>query len=176
MVEPALVIFAIEAGVKIGRKIYDVLVDTTESKALLLPFGPLAGSITLAEAQEFFDEPQNQPLVADGGPYAALRGKPGLIDAYRTVRQINVVVGADVVTTEAGVEVILNIEKFEQHKDGFGPHSPMQQILGTVVEVGIDYFAANPQSLGKDSSARKVVTAFLVGIDDIDFAEGEPSD
>ena len=176
MVDPALVMFAIEAGVKIGRKIYDVLVETTESKALLLPFGPLAGSIALAEAQEFFDEPQNQPLVADGGPYAALQGKPGLIDAYRTVRQINVVVGADVVTTKAGVEVILNLQKFEQHKEGFGPHSPVQQILGTVVEVGIDYFAANPQSLGKDSSARKVVTAFLVGIGDIDFAEGEPSD
>lgn len=47
---------------------------------------------------------------------------------------------------------------------------------GTVVEIGIDYFVANPQALGKDSSARRVVAAFLVGINDVDFAEGESID
>lgn len=39
-----------------------------------------------------------------------------------------------------------------------------------------DYFVANPQALGKDSSARRVVAAFLVGINDVDFAEGESID
>jgi hypothetical protein len=70
----------------------------------------------------------------------------------------------------------MDLQRFEQHKEGFGPRPAVQRILGTIVEVGIDYFAANPQALGKDSSARKIVEAFVKSIDEVDFAESDPTD
>jgi len=175
MGEVELALFAIQAGVKIGRKIYDALVDETVEAPLLLPIGELAGSITLARAIEFFDG-EGKALRAAGGPYHDLPAGPALVQAYFTVARVGEALGPNSRGTSDAVEVIQNLNAFEQHKKGFGPHSPWQRILGTVVEVGIDYFVANPQALGKDSSGRHVVEAFLVGIGDVDFAEGEPTD
>ena len=66
MIPPALVLFAIQAGVKLGQKTYEVLVDSTQAAPLVLPLGTLAGSIREADAVDFFDRKENQPLVAPG--------------------------------------------------------------------------------------------------------------
>lgn len=50
MVNPELILFVIQAAVKLGRKLYDVLVDETVEAPLLLPLGSFAGSIPEAEA------------------------------------------------------------------------------------------------------------------------------
>lgn len=177
MVEAELVLFAIQAAVKLGRKMYDVLVDEAVEAPLLLPIGELAGSITLARAIEFFDpDGPGSALRAEGGPYHDLPAGPALVQAYFTVTRVDEALGPNSRGTGDAVQLIQNLDKFEQHKKGFGPHSPWQRILGTVVEIGADYFIANPQALGKDSSGRRVVEAFLVGIGDIDFAESEPGD
>lgn len=175
MVDPALVLFAIQAAVKLGRKTYEVLLDSTQAEPLLLPIGSLAGSIKEAEAIEFFDRPENRPLVDTEGPYHNFAG-PRLISAFLTVNQIGERLGTDGGSTAEAVDIIRGLYKFEQHKQGFGPRSPWQRIAGTVVEIGIDYFVANPQAMGKDSSARRIVEAFLVGIQDIPFAEGDRAD
>ncbi len=177
MVSPELVLCAIQAAVKLGRKLYDVLVDETVEAPLLLPIGSFAGSIEEAEAVEFFDRRENRVLLMPGGPYAAFADDPGkLVKAYRTIRRTDSALGVGEMHTGAGVQIILELHRFEQHKESFGPQSPWKRILGTVVEIGIDYFVANPQAMGKDSSARRVIESFLVGIDGIDFAEGEPTD
>lgn len=173
VVDPNLVLFAIQAGARLGQKVYDVLVDKTVEAPLVLPLGPLAGSIQEAEAIEFFD--MNATLLEEGGPYEWAAGdRAALVKAYRTIRHIDSALGVGGLDSGEGVQVVTDLQKFEQHKAGFGPGSPWQRILGTVVEIGIDYFAANPQAIGKDSSARRVVESFLAGIDDIDFAESEP--
>jgi hypothetical protein len=175
MVDPGLVLFAIQAAVTLGRKTYDVLVDSTQAAPLVLPIGTLAGSPEVSDAIEFFRRKENRALREDGGPYHGLSDER-LVLAYRTVRHLDDRLGADGRSSADAVTVIQTLHKFEQHKAGFGPRSPWQRIAGTVLEIGIDYFAANPQAMGKASSARHVVEAFLVGIQDIPFAEGEPTD
>jgi hypothetical protein len=167
-----LVLFAIQAAVKLGRKVYDVLVDETVEAPLLLPIGDLAGSIALAHAIAFFDGP-GRALRAVGGPYHDLPND-ALVQAYVTVTRIEDTLGTS--KPSEAVALIANLHAFEQRKQEFGPNSPWQRILGTVVEIGVDYFVANPKALAKDSSGQQVIGAFLVGIDDIDFAEGESTD
>ena len=175
MIDPSLALFAIEAGVKLGRKVYDVLVDATVEGPLLLPVGNLFGDIIDADAVDFFDRAENRSLTGPNGPYASL-DRDGKILAYKTLRAIDARVATPTGAVEPATEIILRLHAFEQVKKGFGAKSPWQRILGTVVEIGIDYFAANPAALGKDSPARGVVESFLMGIADVDFAEGAPTE
>ncbi len=61
--DPALILFAIEAAVRLGRKVYDVLVDETHERALPLPLGDLHGDPTEADARIFFAAVENRHLA-----------------------------------------------------------------------------------------------------------------
>ena len=171
---PTLIIFAVEAGVKLGRKLYDVLVDAAVERPLMLPVGHLFGRIAVADAQEFFDRDKNHHLVESGGPYHGLTDAE-LVLAYKTLRSIGERIGDSEVISGDAVEIVQNLHRFEQLKERFGAAHPAQRILGTLVEIGIDYFAANPRALGKDSYERKILHAFILRLDEADFAEGTPS-
>jgi hypothetical protein len=170
MVDPSLVMFAIQAGVALGRKTYDVLVESTQAAPLLLPLGSLAGSVQEADAVLFFNRPENRALVEGGGPYHGL-SREQLVVACATVRQVGDRLGD---AGPSAAETIRALHAFDQHRRAFGPRSPWQRIAGTVVEIGIDYFVANPQAMGRDSPSRRIVLAFLAGIRDVPFAEGDP--
>jgi hypothetical protein len=174
MVDPAVVIFAIKAAVKLGQATCNVLVDSTQARPLLLPVGDLAGSIAEAEAIEFFDRPENQPLVGPRGPYHGFDGK-ALREAYCTIQKVADKLGGNGSSADA-VAIIAGLHTFEQQKQAFGPRPAWQRILGTVVEIGVDYFVANPPAMGKNSSAQRIVEAFLIGIKDIPFADGKSTD
>ena len=166
---PATVLFAIEAGVRVGRKMNDVLVDSTAERPLLLPLGDLFGDVATNQAVAWFSRPENRTLVSAGGPYADLPREQWL-DAYRTLLEIDQHYAADGSLAQAR-QIIEGLHEFEQLKKGFGARPALQRILGTVVEIGIDWFGANPQALGRDSASRRIVHGFLLRLDEIDFAE-----
>lgn len=171
-----LVTFAIAAGVKLGSKINAVLIDATVERPLLLPVGNLYADIDFTRAREFFDRPENRHLVRPAqngqpaGPYHGYSNDQ-LVLAYKTIRSINerLLPGGDV---GDATEIITNLHKFEQYKESKA--APVRRILGTLVEIGIDYFAAHPEAMGRDSTARKVVHFFVAELRDTDFAEGKP--
>ncbi|MCP4007428.1 MAG: hypothetical protein GY725_24870 [bacterium] len=168
-------IFAIEAGLRLGRKVYDVFVDETVERPLALPVGHLFASIEFADARDFFDLPENRHLTAAGGPYAGA-SNTDLLVAYKSIVGIDSAIGAIPGTGEGAVEIVQRLHEFEQFKKGFGANHPMQRILGTVVEISIDYFAANPGATGLRPAHRKILQGFLAQIDEIEFAEGERDD
>lgn len=69
---PALVLFAIKAGLKLGRKVNEVLVDETAQRPLLLPLGDLFGSVSEGETMEFFNN-GGSSFIAPRGPLHAFR-------------------------------------------------------------------------------------------------------
>ena len=171
MIDPSLVLFAIESAVKLGRKVYEVLVDETAARPLVLPVGNLFQSVQLTTARAYFGRPENAHLITGNGPYANFDDADVLM-AYKTLLELDRRLESAEPNQAEAVRLIARLGEFEQVKKGFGPKSPAQRILGTVVEIGIDYFATHPEALGKDSRARQLVTAFITGLTDTNFAEG----
>lgn len=169
--DPTLVIFAIEAAVRLGRKLNQILIDETHERPLVLPLGDLHADIGIVDAIEFFDRTENQHLTEEGGPYHDL-GDAELQKAYATLKVLDERLGGRGDTLAEATDTVEKLHRFEQLNEGFGANPPVQRVLGTIVEIGIDYFAANPQALGKESNGRKVLAAFITRLDDIDFAEG----
>ena len=171
MIDPSLVLFAIESAVKLGRKVHEVLVDETVVRPLVLPVGHLYQSVTLTTAKTYFGRPENAHLITGDGPYGDF-GDNELLLAYQTLLDLDRRLDSAEPNQVEAMRLVTELGRFEQMKQGFGPKSPAQRIVGTVVEIGIDYFAAHPEALGKDSRARQLVTAFIEGLTEADFAEG----
>jgi hypothetical protein len=171
----SLIMFGIEAGVKLGRKIYDVLVDADVERPLLLPVGNLYADVTKVMAMDyFFNHPELVAPASNGKPKGQYHGysEPDLLLAYKTLRSIDERVSGQGGEMREAVEIICNLDRFEQYRKRFRSKPAVHRLLGTLLEIGIDYFAANPDALGRDSNARKIVHSFISGLDETDFAEG----
>ena len=64
--DPSIVIFAIESAVKLGSKVYEVLVDETAERALVLPVGNLFQEVQVTVATQFFLRTENRHLIDTG--------------------------------------------------------------------------------------------------------------
>lgn len=188
---PELILFAIEAGVKLGQKFYEVMVDANRERAIYLPLGDLFGSIQFNKAIDFFRNDENgKKLFRLGGIFANLQTDQEIIDAYHYVLAVMQQCGTASLTDDVYKIIVFrhdineNIKDqlpqkdqtidlkqlpFDQLKKGQGHAPPVLRLIGVLVDVGIDYFQTNPEALGKDSAARKIVTAFVNGIEKIDF-------
>ena len=165
----ALIMFGIEAGVKLGTKLNDVLVDATVEKPMLLPVGELFGSVTEDDAIEFFDN--HSELTTAGQPYHRY-SRADKLKAYKTLKQIDDrVVGSGSVSSEA-IQIVSNLQKLQQYKQGFGAKPALQRVVGTLVEIGIDYFVTHPEAIGAKSKERKILQGFVESLDEVNFAEG----
>ena len=164
-----LIMFGIEAGVKLGTKLNDVLVDATVEKPMLLPVGELFGSVTENDAIEFFDD--HPELTTAGQPYYR-HSRADKLKAYKTLKQIDDrIVGSGSVSSEA-VQIVSNLHKLQQYKQGLGSKPALQRVVGTLVEIGIDYFVAHPEAIGAKSGGRKILQAFVESLDEVNFTEG----
>ena len=164
-----LIMFGIEAGLKLGTKLNDVLVDATVEKPMLLPVGELFGSVTENDAIEFFDD--HPELTTAGQPYYRL-SRADKLKAYKTLKQIDDrIVGSGSVSSEA-VQIVSNLHKLQQYKQGLGSKPALQRVVGTLVEIGIDYFVAHPEAIGAKSGGRKILQAFVESLDEVNFTEG----
>lgn len=177
MIPATLVLFAIQAGIRLGRKVYDVLVEKNFSRALPLPLGELAGDPLTASAQKYFDE-DGWDWIKPGGPLRDPEGPlhdiflaKGPLAAYQTLLGLTEI---DSSWSEAR-NIISGMQKFEQFKEKQDPG--MRQILGTVVDIGIDFLKVNPffkidpLSVQGGSAAQQVIGAFVTHLDEINFED-----
>ena len=172
--DPTLIIFAIESAIRIGRKLNDILIDETVERPLVLPVGRLYADIPALDARDFFDLEENRHLVEEGGPYFNF-DRDELVAAYRSLNAIDGRLGGSGGTLVEAKDLVAGLHGFEQYKKGFEANPPVQRVLGILVEIGIDYFSANPEALGKDSSSRRILESFILRLDDIEFSEGTPT-
>ncbi|HTD67096.1 MAG TPA: hypothetical protein VK846_11265, partial [Candidatus Limnocylindria bacterium] len=175
MIDPQLIIFAIESAVKLGRKMYDVLVDETVEGALILPVGELHADVQQNEALLFFARDENAHLIKKGGPYFGASPAQRL-QAYQTLLAITDQLNMRKGDLRKAAAIVSQLNEFRQLKPGQGAKSPVQRIAGTVFEIGVDYFVAHPEAMGKDSPARQFIQSFLQGLDETDFAEGSATE
>ena len=175
-----LVLFAIQAGVRMahtGRKIY---VENTAQGGTMIPLPPgLQSPLSQAQAyarllrdqidterynavfKENYERSRDTNLAANERENAAW----GLITLYLNegaqgrVSEISPT-GAD--------QVALGF--VTQWKPGHSPFPhPMQRVAGTLVETAVDYFVHMPGAINENSRQGKLIKAFLTGLDDFDF-------
>lgn len=166
MINPNSVIFIIQAGIKLAKKAEQVLIDETLERGLVLPVGEDAGSFIEADALRHYR--RHPELRAPGEVYADTKTHAEIAQAYVAL------MGIEKNRSQLVAEALKSIPGIEQVKDGFGASPALQRILGTVVEIGIDYFAAHPDKLGRNTGTRQVLESFIRQLDDVTFSETTP--
>jgi len=165
-------LFAIDAVIKLGRKVNVVIVDETAQRPLLLPLGDLFGSVTEDDAMRFFNT-DGRDLIAANGPLNSCRtNRPKLTEFYRAMLGVESVQAPAASPAARRAEVVARLTALDQFDQSFQANDPARRIFGTLVEIGIDYLTTHPEALGKDSPARRVMVAFVSGLDETRFAEG----
>ncbi|MEQ1749522.1 MAG: hypothetical protein ABL974_08885 [Prosthecobacter sp.] len=166
MINPSSVIFIIQAGIKLAQKAEQVLIDETLECAAVLPVGEDAGSQIEADALRHYRK--HPELRAPGEVYADAKTDADIAKAYVPF------MGIENSRTKLVTEALKQLPGIDQVKDGFGANPALQRILGTVVEIGIDYFAANPDKLGKNTGTRQVLESFIRELEEVSFSETTP--
>ena len=172
MINPATIIFAIQSGIKLGRRINRILIDKTHERSLPLPLGWLVADVQRNDALSYFKE-DNRDLIKAGGPYVGLSDDE-LVEQFNTLTALTKHLNQGDGISEQSSEILQGLQAFEQTSNE--TNSAVQQILGTIVDIGVDYFGANPGLLAGDSSSKRVLSSFIANLDTVNFSDDPPKD
>jgi len=186
-----LILFAIRAGVRLGAEARRAYVDHTRQRELTLPLPHvnLAPDLTSAitwfsdEGERYLDEvPRLRALheyVTRSGVTPDLDEKSEYMALYDELQRVEVLrLGGEPLVLAGGGALdfgaVLALVRLKQFEKG-DPREPrtLPRFAGTIVELGIDYFATVPGALNRSSQGARVVAGVVDGLDRIPFAEIE---
>ena len=179
-----VVLWGIRSGLKLaeqGRKAY---AQATANRALTLPLPNFDADLKIGDAKEYFagggrNHLQNKPVIKD--LYDRVRGGPlqkedeqALIRAYIICKweddsQAGLICKAQPEITMEALESWLRVRQWARGKAQ--DPSAAQRVIGTLIEVGIDYFAHVPGVIDETSSTGRVLKGFLKSVDGLNFSE-----
>jgi hypothetical protein len=188
-----LVLFAIQAGIRLyaaGRKAY---VEATLDRPLILPL-PQGPGISAASARMFFkNDPKGKEIAkidenerirallaaADSGNLDSA-GDEEFAQLYFTyLRELKPGIFDYAVMSEEpkGHEFVAMMTIRQWSKGELGDHpTALQRVAGTLVNIAVDYFVHTPEAISEKRPAGRALKAFLEAMDTIDFASAPPSD
>ncbi|MBU1054952.1 MAG: hypothetical protein KKC46_14155 [Proteobacteria bacterium] len=181
-----LILFGIKAGIRLAQQGKRIYIETTIERDLTLPLPNFdikpsigtadgyfhgAGQIYVDEnpdLKELYDisMKQTREMTKD----EKRRYMAFYVDYQRDGNiRAGEVDGDDIGLSKEALLSIVSVRQWANRKSPFP--SPFQRIAGTLIEVGIDYFANIPGAVDEKSSTGRVLKGFLKSIDNIDFAE-----
>lgn len=184
----SIVFFAIRSSIKLGQQTRQAYVDSTKRRELVLPLPNFFSQIDFTSAFQYFDR-KGKPHLAMNAIVAALIKKHKAEESLTPAEEQEVCVfhidcenldrvasGKLVVATGDGSRLSADefnaLIKIRQWQRGTDPNpSALQRIAGTLVEIGVDYFANVPGALNKDSREGKAVAGFLDAMSEIPFGQ-----
>ncbi len=188
MTSPEVVLFAIQASLRLyaaGRKAY---VDGTRDRALTLPLPRAPGLDTSAAVDWFTLDPVGRKIAqANRRVLWLLKQEPRTLHQEAELRQLFVVFysennpTAEDATPGAGsitgseLSALLEIRQWSEAEDT-GRRTALQQIAGTLVNIAVDYFAHMPGAVSQNRPEGRALFTFLQVIDDVDFANTPVND
>jgi hypothetical protein len=175
-----LILFAMQAAIKLARAGRDIYKEDTQMRILELPL-PVAFDDPLVRAREHANYVENtdrrrynelfkQAFDDSNQAQDGERQKTGekrLIELY-----LHELAEGRVPTVKVGCQGIAGKLAIRQWARGDtpAPH-PLQRAAGALVEIAIDYFVQVPGALHEDTKQGRTVKALLAGLDDFDFQE-----
>ncbi len=182
-----LIIFAIRAGLKLGQQARTAYTEATINRELELPLPNFNPKPEIGAADTYFSSsgkghldkiPRLKKLYEKSLKGEALMAeeKEEYLDYYREFKREDDIRSGLVKGDELGLtpEALISIVKVRQWARGKSPFpSAYQRMLGTLIEVGIEYFSKNGDLLDVRSAKGRALKGFLNSIDDLDFASGD---
>lgn len=198
-----LVMFAIQAAIKLGHKMQQVFEDETRDRDLILPpvegtdmpFWDVTEAFFAGEGKPFVQAPE--PFIPEGEESKTLPSQGLYCEWWQERNEGNVyrdklreahhriLEGLEEYRTADDVQGIFRRpEKFyeganalfvvKQWRDGTDPkRHSVQRIAGTVVEIALDYVKADPTLFSGNGAGVRVTRAFLLSLEKVQFAEAE---
>jgi hypothetical protein len=186
-----LVLFAIQAAVRLAKTGRTIYVETTASREVVMPLpagfsNPLVTARDYAytlqhaknprfasEFQQAYDDSYAMPADADTSPDAATaRAKARL--AQQTLIQLYLVDAGRGLVSGIDFEQreLAGVAALKQWSEGESPFPhPLQRVAGALVEVAVDYFVSVPGAINESSRNGRLIKSFLRGLESFDFQE-----
>jgi len=171
-----LILFAIEAAVKVARAGRAVYVEETIRNAVTWPL-PMTFDNIVGDARQYAtflenseSELNKQRFETDFRPALMNNDMAALTRVY-----VVCLARGEVPTLHlpskgvAGLAPLATLPQWSSATDPFP--SPLKRIAGALVEIGVDYFLHVPGAVNDSSHEGKLVRALLGGLDDVKFSE-----
>ena len=188
MASPELIFFAIKAGVRIGVEARNAYIKNTKQREILLPLPNIDLSPHRNMVKRFFDndgaeflQPESEisvlhsrvdeldPDSVEEKRYFELYKKYVAIRNARDLGQESITLAG---SGQMALDAYMSLTALEQWAPG-DPNKPrpIRRMAGTIIELGIDYFASMPGAINDDSKHAKTLKSFVKGLDKIQFSD-----
>jgi hypothetical protein len=197
MIHAEMIMLAIRAGIKLGGVARQAYVASTRQGELMLPLPESFYQPDLATAENFFSKGHGgSQYLVEGSRLADLyhrafvlddqnnkltfQEEAELVEICREYLARNNTFGgqggnvhlADGATIDLeSWNALLTVRQFDRGEVELQNRRLLHALLGTIVEVGVDYFATIPGALNTNSRYSKVLKAFIEALDQIPFAD-----
>lgn len=196
----SVILFGIQSAIRLGQQARQAYVDSTRNRALVLPLPNFNPAPNAGSALTYYGgEPDDKipvPIRAAVGKFRANPENPGLtpeesrmvleyynedlLKRHETWESIIPSPEGSFLTRQS-VEAAVEIRRWDREAkwqevgqwDPEGPPgpSPLQRVAGTIVEIGIDYFAHVPGAFHDETRQGKAVRAVLTSLEKVEFSD-----
>ncbi|MGV8075308.1 MAG: hypothetical protein AB2L11_12220 [Syntrophobacteraceae bacterium] len=188
-----LVMFAVEAATRLGRKAVAVYAEEVRDNELILPHVDVEDPDipSWSETEKFFAN-AGRAFVAEEGLYAAWWKSRNVHPQFRDrlclahlaikdnigpIREADDLDGYLCRNPDKFYASAHALLKVKQWRDGTDPkRHPVQRLAGTMVELAVDYIKLDPTLFGTNGKGDRILRSFLVSLDEVKFAEDDFDD
>ena len=181
------ILFAIQSAIKLSQAAQQAYVDSTAAATLALPLPDFNSSVTFQTAINYFSTLPAATLPAGVAALIQKNTTPaGLSDPDKTLL-VQVYLEQRLIDdaakklsfnpdgtffTRESIQAMVQIRQW-----GRDPNpTPLQRVAGTLVQIGVEYYAYTPGALNEQSAQGRALKALLTSLDTIDFATVDPMD
>src|SRR5919106_1923029 len=185
--EAELIMFAIRSAIKLGQQSREAYVDAPRRRELVLPLPNFPTAITVDSAGGYF--------IGEGARHVKPPSRlADLVTKWKTrtalaadeIQELSVLrcecfvqdlseagvpgTAADVsILDPEDLRILLAVRQWSRGTDP--TPSALQRVGGTLIEIGVDYFATMPGALNAHSTTGKIAQALLTGLEPLKFSE-----
>lgn len=184
---PEIILFAVQAGIRLGKQIQRAYIDNLKRSELILPLPSFPSGVDKTSALNFFESASSEYVkdyissnerikeLLDKAKKQKLLIKKEIEEfcaIYQEMWAVEVAEKGEFYTEGILGQDMIALTRVRQWQKGTDPNpSALQRIAGTVIEIAVDYYVHIPGALNENSSHSKALKGFLLAIDDLSFAE-----
>ena len=181
-----IVMWGIRAGIRLAQQGRQAYVEVTINRELTLPLPNYNPKVSVGTAEGYFSGAGKRRLKENArlkelyeismsvDRQLKEKEKKEFIELYVDFKREEEIKSGVITGDELGLstEALLSLVTVRQWAAKKTPFASVyQKIIGTLIDIGVDYFANTPGAIEEKSSSGRVIKGFLQSIDELNFAE-----